>query len=60
MEKEKIYIEEEEENIVKAPFWWVEYVDDCGHKHIASIKNKDYVDFLKKTYLVNEIKVITE
>ena len=32
MEKEKIYIqiEDDEEQVIKPPYWWVEYIDDCG------------------------------
>lgn len=56
MEKEKY--NEEEEIIILPPYWWVEYVDDCGQKHIATVKDKNYVDYLKETYEIIEEKII--
>lgn len=47
-----------EEEIIKPPYWWVEYVDDIGFKHIATIKDKNYLEYLKDRYNVTIVKII--
>lgn len=62
MEKEKNYIqiEDDEEEIVKPPYWWVEYVDNCGYKHLATIKNETYFKYLQMNYLITNVKIINK
>ena len=62
MEKEKIYIqiEDDEEEIIKPPYWWVEYIDDCGYKHLATVKDETYLKYLQTNYSVISVKVIGE
>ena len=60
MEK-KIYIQlEDDEEIIKPPYWWVEYIDDYGNKHLATIKDEAYLNYLQNNYVVVNIKVIGE
>ena len=60
MEKE-IYIQlEDDEEIIKPPYWWVEYIDDCGYKHLATVKDEIYLKYLQTNYSVISVKVIGE
>lgn len=56
MDKEMYY--DEEEVVIKPPYWMVEYIDDEGHKHIATIKDKNYLDYLKDRYDIQNIEVV--
>ena len=60
--EEKKYIDyyDEEDEIIKAPYWLVEYTDDCGYKHLATITNKDYLKYLQDNYSVINIKFISD
>ena len=49
---------EEEEYIVLPPYWFVMYLDDQGQKHIATIKDKDYLFFIENRYCVLEKRVV--
>ena len=62
MEKEKIYIqiEDDEEEVIKPPYWWVEYIDDYGYKPLATIKDEAYLKYLQTNYSVISVKVIGE
>ena len=62
MEKEEIYIqiEDDEEEVIKPPYWWVEYIDDYGHKHLATIKDEAYLKYLQTNYSVISVKAIGE
>ena len=62
MEKEKIYIqiEDDEEEVIKPPYWLVEYIDDCGYRHLATIKDETYLKYLQTNYSVISVKVIGE
>ena len=62
MEKEKIYIqiEDDEEEVNKPPYWWVEYIDDCGYRHLAIVKDETYLKYLQTNYSVISVKVIGE
>ncbi len=58
-EKEYVDYYDEEDEIIKAPYWLIEYTDDCGHKHLATITNKDYLEYLQNNYSVINIKFIS-
>ena len=61
MEKEKLYIQlDDEAEIIVPPYWWVEYIDDYGNKHLATIKDEAYLKYLQNNYVVVNIKVIGE
>lgn len=62
MEKEENYIqiEDDEEEIIKPPYWWVEYIDDYGYKHLATIKDEAYLKYLQTNYSVTSVKAIGE
>ena len=62
MEKEKFYIqyEDDEDEVIKAPYWWVEYIDDCGYRHLAAVKDETYLKYLQTNYSIISIKVIGE
>ena len=49
---------DDDERVLVPPYWMVEYVDDYGRKHIATIADKQYLEFLKERYDVIDIKVI--
>ena len=48
---------EDEINILP-PYWFVIYKDDYGQKHIATIKNKEYLIFIENRYFVLEKRII--
>ena len=62
MEKEKFYIqyEDDEDEVIKAPYWLVEYIDDCGYRHLATVKDETYLKYLQTNYSVISVKVIGE
>lgn len=41
-----------EEYILLPPYWWIEYIDDYGQKHIATVKNEEYLNFIESRYIV--------
>lgn len=51
------YFDEEEEVIVP-PYYRVMYVDDCGYKHLATVKDINYLQFLKERFAVLECKLV--
>ncbi len=58
MEIEKVY--DDEEMVILPPYWWVEYVDDDGHKHLAAIKDIAYLEYIKTRFTVTTVKAIEE
>lgn len=48
----------DEEIVVKPPYWLVEYIDDELHKHIATIKDKSYLDYLKMRFNIEKVEII--
>lgn len=57
--KEYVDYYDEEDEIIKAPYWLIEYTDDYGCKHLATITNKDYLKYLQNNYSVINIKFIS-
>jgi len=57
MEKEDYYDIDEKIEILP-PYWWVEYVDDWGDKHIATIKNQNYLNYLETNFIIIDKKNI--
>ena len=58
MEKEKrVNYYDDDERVLIPPYWTVEYIDDYGRRHIATITDKEYLEFLKDRYDVVRIKV---
>lgn len=49
---------DDDEKVLVPPYWIVEYIDDYGRRHIATITDKEYLAFLKNRYDVVKIKVI--
>lgn len=59
MEKNELFIyEDDEEVILVPPYWRVEYVDDYGHRHLATIKDEVYLNYLKDRFTIINIKNI--
>ena len=59
MEKNELFIYEvDEEVILVPPYWRVEYVDDYGHRHLATIKDEVYLNYLKDRFTIINIKNI--
>ena len=48
----------DEEVSVKPPYWWVEYIDDYGLRHLATVKTKEYLQYLQRNYIVVRVKVV--
>ena len=59
MEK-NYYDYDDDERVLVPPYWIVEYVDDYGRKHIATITDKEYLECLKDRYDVTKVEVIEE
>lgn len=49
----------EDEVIVLPPYWLIMYIDDQGQKHIATIKDKNYLIFIESRYRILDKKAIT-
>ena len=58
MEEKNVYIRIEES--LKSPYWWVEYIDDYGYRHLAKIKDKKNLKFLQSNYSVINIMIIND
>ena len=58
--KELFNYDEEEEDILKPPYWWVDYTDNCGDRHLATIKDETYLKNLQNNYVINTIKRIED
>ena len=55
----KNYIDlDEDREIVKVPYWRVEYIDDCGYRHLATVQNETCLKFLQTNYSVISVKYI--
>lgn len=50
--------DDEEDDRITAPYWYVMYVDYDGHKHIATIKDEAYLQYIKNTYTILDCKYI--
>lgn len=48
----------EEGRGVLAPCYFVKYMADFGDRHIAMVKDRNHVEFLKERYTVLECKFI--
>lgn len=55
---EKDYFIEDDKLEILPPYWWVEYIDDWGAKHIATTKNKGYLTYLEANFRIVEKKVV--
>jgi len=43
---------------IKSQQWRVEYIDDCGNKHLATISNQTYLQYLQDNLSVISIKTL--
>ena len=50
--------EEEEDEIITAPYYIVTYVDDYLRTHIATVKEEWYLHFLEDRYYIKECKYV--
>lgn len=59
-EKERIFdnYDEEREEIIVPPYYKVMYIDDYGYKHLATIKDINYLAFLKDRFIILECKLV--
>lgn len=48
-EKERIFdnYDEEREEVITPPYYKIMYIDDYGYKHLATIKDINYLTYLK-------------
>lgn len=62
MEKdlERLNLDNEEEDVLVAPYYIITYVDDWNKTHIAMIKDTLYLQFLKDRFSVKDCKYIAE
>ena len=59
MEKERELLENiEEEDILIPPYTSLLYLDSLNQKHLAMIKDKNYLKYLKDNYIVLEEKFV--
>lgn len=49
---------EEDDTIVKAPFYMIVYKDDRGQTHMANITNLEYLHYIEKNFVIIEKKYI--
>lgn len=57
--KNEIYDDEEEE-VLTAPYYIITYIDDYNRTHMATIKDTLYLQFLKDRFCVKECRYISE
>ena len=51
-------IDNEIEYKLKAPYWIVIYEDRDNRKHLATIDDKEYLEFLKETFKIISVSII--
>lgn len=49
---------DEDEVVLVPPYYVVIYVDDYGYKHIATVKDKVYLAYLKQRFIILECKIV--
>lgn len=49
----------EEENRIEAPYYETAYLDDNNTKHLAYIKDKETVNYLKERFTILDYHLIT-
>lgn len=59
-EKERIFdnYDEEREEVITPPYYKIMYIDDCGYKHLATIKDINYLTYLKDRFIILECKLV--
>lgn len=50
----------EEEKILKAPYYIVQYKDDEGLTHLAMVDDNQYLQFLKDRFIVISVKYVLD
>lgn len=62
MEKdlERLSIENEDADVLVAPYYIITYIDDWNKTHIAMIKDTWYLQFLQERFNVKDCKYIAE
>lgn len=60
MEKLNYYDEEEKEKVIAPPYYRVMYIDDEGRTHLATIKDKLYLQFLQDRFIIKECVYVAE
>lgn len=56
--KINIEVDNDEEEVVKAPYYLVAYVDDWNQVHMAMIKDLAYLHFIEDRFCVKECRFI--
>lgn len=54
MENNYYYNEDDELVVILPPYYRVTYIDDEGRKHIATVKDTLYLQYLKDRFIVEE------
>lgn len=60
LEKLVIRVEEEEDDVINVPYYFVTYVDDWNRTHMATVKEEWYLRFLEDRYYVKDCKYVGE
>jgi hypothetical protein len=53
-------IEDNEDDILVAPYYIITYIDDYNRTHLATIKDTLYLQFIKDRFYVKECRYIPE
>ena len=57
MDLEKYYLENSDEiEVIKPPYWVITYLDMENKKHLAMIKDINYLNYLKMNFIVLTIE----
>ena len=56
----KEFYDDDEKEVLKAPYYIVFYIDDYGYKHVATIKDESYLHYIRDRFIVVETKFIAE
>lgn len=58
MEKLFNYCDEEDTEVLVAPYYIVWYIDDEGRRHIATVTNESYLHYLEDRFIVESCKKV--
>lgn len=50
--------EDDEDDVITAPYYFVTYVDHSDRTHIATVKEDWYLHFLEDRYCIKECKFV--
>ena len=59
MDMKRYLFEDEDLEAIAAPYWIVIYIDIDNTKHLAQIKDKNYLQYLKDNFRIESVNIVS-